>query len=89
MFRNLRFFLLVYLFSFNCIFAQERTVVATVEGTSITQSDIDYLIAGKILPLQEQISNIRKIALENYITNLLLEKEAKRKEISVQEFKNH
>lgn len=85
--RNYIAFLIVLLFSSNFVFGQDKTVVAVVEGTSITQNEIDYLIAGKILPLQEQISNIRKIALENYITNLLLEKEADRKEISVQEFK--
>ncbi len=86
MFRNLLFLLLICLF-FNQSFAQENTVIAIVDDKPITHSDVDFLVAGKIHPLQEQINAIRKIALENYITNLLLEKEAKQRGMSVQEFK--
>lgn len=87
MFRNLLFSLLICLFLFNQCFAQENTVISIVNDKPITQADVDFLEAGKIHSLQEQINAIRKIALENYITNLLLEKEAKQRGMSIQEFK--
>lgn len=86
MFRNLLFSLLICLFLFNQCFAQENTVISIVNDKPITQADVDFLEVGKIHSLQEQINAIRKIALENYITNLLLEKEAKQRGMSIQEF---
>lgn len=87
MFRSLLFLLLICLFLFNQSFAQENTVIAIIDDKPVTQADVDFLVAGKINPLREQINAIRKIALENYITNLLLEKEAKQRGMSIQEFK--
>ena len=87
MIRTLISSLLICLILFSQSFAQEDSVIATVDGKRVTQNDADYLIIGKILPLQERINAIRKVALENLITNLVLKKEAQKKGMSVKEFK--
>jgi protein-disulfide isomerase len=62
-------------------------VVATVNGQTISARQIDDLIVSQILPLQQQIYAIRKTALENVILRTILEGEARRKGISVEELK--
>lgn len=53
-----------------------ETVLASVNGVSITQKQVDDSIAVRIYPLQQQLYAIRKAALENLIVSRLLEAEA-------------
>ncbi len=53
-----------------------ETVLATVNGVSITQKQVDESIGARIFPLQQQLYAIRKAALENLIVSRLLEVEA-------------
>ena len=60
---------------------------AIVNGKKITQKDVDDSVAGQLLPIQKQIYVLRKVALENLITKALLEDEAKKRGISVEDFR--
>ena len=62
-------------------------VVATLEGKAITQKDVDDAVSEKILPLQQQLYALRKVALDNLVTKRLIEAEAKRQNISVEELR--
>ncbi len=62
-------------------------IVATVNGKGITQDEVDSSITSQLFPLQQQIAAIRKIALENLILRTILENEAKKKGISVEELR--
>src|SRR5258705_7365215 len=63
----------------------EEKVVATVNGQSITQRQVDEAAIGQISSLQQQIYAIRKTALDNLIIRKLLENEAQRRKLSVDE----
>jgi protein-disulfide isomerase len=65
----------------------ENTVVARVNGESITQQAVDDTIVSQLLPLQQQIYVLRKTALENLIIHQLLEAEARRRKIPVAELR--
>lgn len=65
----------------------DERVIAIVNGRRITYRDVDNSIISKIFPLQEQIYALRKTALENFIIGTILEDEAKRKGISVEELR--
>ncbi len=65
----------------------EKTVVAVVNGKEITKDEVDNSIIGQIFPLQQQLALLRKIALENLITKTLLEDEARKERISVEELR--
>lgn len=72
----------------NIVLAQTpATAVATVNGRSITQKEVDDSIALRLLPLQQQIYALRKAAVENLIIHAILEETAKKKGISVEELK--
>lgn len=74
--------------STNSLLAQTAgTTVATVNGRSVTQKDVDDSIALQLLPLQQQIYALRKTALENLIIRALLEQTAIKKGVSVDELK--
>jgi protein-disulfide isomerase len=61
-------------------------VVATINGNRVISSDeIDELIASQVFSLQERIYNIRKNALDNLITKIVLENEAKARGITVEQ----
>jgi len=64
-----------------------ETVVATVNNRKITQQEVDNTVLSQLLPLEQQIYALRKAALENYILRILLEDEAKRRGITVEELK--
>ncbi|HEV2835372.1 MAG TPA: thioredoxin domain-containing protein [Pyrinomonadaceae bacterium] len=69
-------------------FAQApETVVATVGGSEITLKQIDESVSSTILPLQQQLYAIRKVALDNLITTRILEREAKAQGVSLQELR--
>ncbi|HEX5886747.1 MAG TPA: thioredoxin domain-containing protein [Pyrinomonadaceae bacterium] len=63
------------------------TVLASVNGSEITQKQVDDSVAGRIYPLQQQLYAIRKAALENLITTRLLELEATTRNISIEELR--
>ncbi len=62
-------------------------VLASVDGVSITQKQVDESIAARIYPLQQQLYAIRKAALENLIVSRLLEVEAKARGMPVEELR--
>ena len=64
-----------------------ETILATVNGSEITQKQVDDSVTAKIYPLQQQLYAIRKAALENLITTRLLESEATAKSISIEELR--
>jgi protein-disulfide isomerase len=65
----------------------EQKTVAVVAGRQITQKEVDDSIASQILPLQQQIYELRKKALDNLIIRELLEAEAKKRAVSVEELR--
>jgi protein-disulfide isomerase len=69
-------------------FAQApETVLATVNGTQITLKEVDETIGATILPLQQQLYAVRKVALDNLITARLLDSEAKAQGVSIEELR--
>jgi predicted DsbA family dithiol-disulfide isomerase len=69
-------------------FAQAAdTVAATVNGTEITLKQVDETVASTILPLQQQLYAVRKVALDNLITARTLESEAKAQGVSIEELR--
>jgi protein-disulfide isomerase len=69
-------------------FAQAaETVLATVDGKQITLTEVDESVASSILPLQQQLYAIRKVALDNLITARLLESEARGQGVSLDELR--
>ena len=60
-----------------------ETVVASVNGVSITQKQVDDSIAARVYPLQQQLYAVRKAALDNLIVSRLLEVEAAGRGVSV------
>src|SRR5215211_4265200 len=64
-----------------------ETILATVNGSEITQKHVDDSVSAKIYPLQQQLYAIRKAALENLITTRLLETEATVRGISIEELR--
>jgi predicted DsbA family dithiol-disulfide isomerase len=65
----------------------EQTVLATIGDIVITQREVDESVGSRIFPLQQQLYALRKVALDNLILKYLLEREAKRKNISVEELR--
>jgi predicted DsbA family dithiol-disulfide isomerase len=61
-----------------------ETVLAIVDGTRITLRQVDESVGPTILPLQQQLYAIRKIALDNLITAKLLENEARAQGVSLE-----
>lgn len=60
---------------------------AVVNGQRITQKEVDDSIISQLLPLRQQIYELRKKALDNLIVRELLESEAKRRGVSVDELR--
>jgi protein-disulfide isomerase len=67
---------------------QERnSVMAVVNGRPITQGEVDDSIPNKVFALKQQLFALRKAALDNLISRRLLENEATRKHLSVDDLK--
>ena len=64
-----------------------ETVVATVNGRDITLQQVDETVTTTVVPLQQQLYAIRKVALENLITTRLLEVEARARGVSPEELR--
>lgn len=65
----------------------DQEVVASVNGRKITQAEVDESVMGQILPLKQQIYALRKTAVENLIVRALLEEEAMRRGMAVDDLK--
>jgi protein-disulfide isomerase len=65
----------------------EEKVVATINGMPIKLSEVDAASTNKLFSLQQQIFALRKAALENQISRRLLESEAARRKVSIEELK--
>src|ERR1044072_3283975 len=63
------------------------TVVASVNGSAITQKQVDDSVAARIYPLQQQLYAIRKAALDNLITSRILQNEATARGVSIEELR--
>jgi len=64
-----------------------ETVVATVNGRDVTLQQVDETVSAAVVPLQQQLYAIRKVALENLITTRLLEDEARARGVSLEELR--
>ena len=62
-------------------------VLATVDGKQITLQQVDESVAATVLPLQQQLYAIRKVALDNLITARLLEIEARARGVPLAEMR--
>lgn len=78
-------FCLLFLFVLGARAQTPDDVVASVNGVSITQKQVDDSIGVRVYPLQQQLYAIRKAALENLIVSRLLEVEASARGVSVEE----
>ena len=63
----------------------EDSIVALVGGRKITQREVDRSVASQIFPLQQQVYALRKVALENLILRAVLENEARKRGLAVEE----
>lgn len=85
---------------FNTVYSQSRTLktelsasettefAAIINGQRrITRKEVDDLVGSQIYSLQERLYHLRKTALENLLTKILLEEEAKARGITVEQFK--
>jgi protein-disulfide isomerase len=64
-----------------------ETAVATVDGRDITLQQVDESIRSVVLPLQQQLYAVRKVALDNLITARLLETEARAQDVSIEDLR--
>jgi len=64
------------------------TVVAKVGPQVITQAEVDDSVASQVYDLQQKLFAIRKAALNNLITKTILEQEAARQKLSVDQLKS-
>ena len=62
-------------------------VLAVVDGRGITADEIDGSIVSQLHPLQQQMYALRKAALENLIVSAVLQNEAKRRGVAVEELR--
>lgn len=62
----------------------EGQVSAVINGRRVTQQEVDDSILSQLLPLRQQIYELRKKALESLILRELLNTEAKRRGITVE-----
>lgn len=66
----------------------QKEAIATINGKRIiTRQEIDELIGSQLFNLEERIYNLRKNALENVITRVLVEEEAQSKGITVEDLR--
>lgn len=80
--------LLILLTMATPLFAQNpHTVVARVGKQEITQKELDDSVLFKVQPLERQLYAVRKTALQNLINRKLLESEAARKGVTVEQLR--
>ena len=81
------FCLLLFSFQLTAKAQAPSDVVAKVNGRSITAADVDRAIIADVFPLQQQLYSLRKIALDNLVVSRLLETEAAKRNITVEELR--
>ncbi len=80
--------LLMLLVVIGSCFAQDRnSMIAIVNDKEILEAEVDELVIAQLLPLQQQIYALRKSALENLVTRAVLEAEAKKRGIVVEDLR--
>ncbi|MEP6921120.1 MAG: thioredoxin domain-containing protein [bacterium] len=62
-------------------------VVAVVNRKTITEQQLDDSLVAQLMPLEQQIYALRKTALEHLVVHTILEEEAKRRRLSVDELR--
>jgi len=62
-------------------------VVAVVNGREIRQSQVDQLLISQVMPLEEQLYAMRKASLENLVLTSVLETEAAKRGVSLEELR--
>ncbi len=84
------YFSIVLIFAFSsALNAQSaNTVVARIHDQAITLEDVDQSVVSQVYALQQQLFAIRKVALDNLVTRKLLEEEAKRQRLSIDQLKS-
>jgi len=65
-----------------------QTIVARLGEQIITQHEIDEIASGQIYSLQKELFALRTATLTNLITKKILEREANRQRLSIDELKN-
>jgi len=63
-------------------------VVATVNGRTITLKEVDESILSQVYPLEQQLYAVRKAALDNLVSRIILEQTARTRNLSVDELKH-
>ncbi|MCU1264264.1 MAG: oxidoreductase [Acidobacteria bacterium] len=71
--------------NWNVCAQDQDKVVAVVNGSKITQRQVDASVTAQVFPLQQQIYALRIAALEGLILRTILEDEAKKRNFSVEE----
>ena len=80
--------LLVLVSPISFCFAQTpERVVAVVNGREIRQREVDESLISQVIPLEQQLYALRKAALENLVTTALLEAEARKRGVSLEELR--
>ena len=62
-------------------------VMAVVNGRAIKQREVDESLMSQIMPLEQQLYALRKAAIENLVTTVLLEVEAKNRRVPLEELR--
>jgi protein-disulfide isomerase len=78
---------LILLFRLTASAQTPDKVVATINGAPITLQQVDADVGATILPLQQQLYTVRKVALDNLITTRLLASEAHAQGVSLEELR--
>lgn len=65
----------------------EGTVLAIVDDIAITQKEVDESVGSRLWPIQQQLYALRKVALDNLVSKYLIEREARRRNISAEELR--
>jgi predicted DsbA family dithiol-disulfide isomerase len=76
------------LLSLLCSMVQAQSILAKVGGEPITEQQVDDSLGNQLYTLQRQLFALRKTALDNLISRKILEREAARQKLSIEQLKN-
>jgi protein-disulfide isomerase len=65
--------------------AAEKGAVAIVDGTPISNDDLEALIQGQLMELRQQEDQLRRQALDELVSQILIQREAEARGVSVEE----
>lgn len=66
---------------------KQDPILATLNGRSISQSEVDATLVSQLLPLEQQVYALRRAALDNLITRMVLEEEARKRSVTLEELR--